>query len=174
MSFNSLCQKGIIDVTAVVVRTTKLSFFNFCHQFYVQSASPTKPRTLLRSLQFAFFLSLARINGLNRGANQRNMGHLIGYLWGINVQSIHVHRNQIVCMVQKKSCERWWLPQLRKSLQTIVCTAFGNASVQSFNHETPGHADRLASCWLSPCCLLHSVEQSDCVSLSVRLQINPL
>lgn len=48
--------------------------------------------------------------------------------------------------------------------------AFGNASVQSSNHDTQ-RPDRLADCWLSPCCLLYSCEHSACVSLLARQQV---
>lgn len=89
-----------------------LCVVNFIHKTQLQIQ---KPRPLLSPLYgMSFFFHWLEWINWTINANQTNMGHFISYLWGINVQSIHVYRNQTVGL--EEVSEFWWLAQLRQSV----------------------------------------------------------
>lgn len=138
MSFNSLCQKGILDVTPVVVCTTQLSFFtvaiNFmCSQLHPQSSAsnPETQTSFKFTIQYELFLSLARMNQLNDkcSANQTNMGHLSAISGALMISPFMCIETKQCLRFRSSECVLVVTTAEKKCLQTIVCTAFGNAAV---------------------------------------------
>lgn len=129
---NVFAKKSSLDVMPVVVFSTQLSFFSRLPEILCVFGSASHPENSFKFTVLHEFLFNWQ-EWMERMINAVLTRQIWGFLWaisGVNVQSIHLRKKQAVFMVQKKSCECSWLPQLReKCLQTIVCTAFGNASV---------------------------------------------